>query len=378
MEKSWKSGNRSGCGHFAPPLGIRTSGAGIPACAAVAYKPLMRRPLVLLLALLLVLGGGSFALWSWTVGRMQAGFAAWAAEAAAEGWNVHTTEIYRAGWPFAAELVLSDLSLVAGPDVVPGGADWTAEHAVLHLSPLAPDVLEVRLDGTQRVRAFGSAVAPFTATYLSLSVPLRAAGPVRLSGKQLRFGAPLAGMTIGLLDSQVQQHRDALGFELSAEAIALPPPPAPQPALGDHIASATVAGDLNGTWPPPSPDFAARVAAWQHTGGALRVQHMAMGWGPLGITGTATLRLDASLQPDGAGTVRVVGYEAVLSALTASGTLSPSAAQAIRAVLTLLARTPPDSSVPEVDLPVALHAGVLQVGRIPVGRVPAWDWSAAH
>ena len=336
----------------------------------------MRRPLVLLLVALLVLGGGSFALWFWTVGRLRAGFDGWAQQAAAQGWTVQDSAISRAGWPFAAELVLRGLTLSAGPEVVPGGLRWTAAQAVLHLSPLAPDVLEVRVSGPQRVRLPGAQEAPFEAANFVLAVPLPGPAPVRLAARDLRFGAPVAGMSIGLLDGQAQQTPDALTFELSAEAIALPPPPAPQPALGRRIASATIAGALDGPVPPPSPDPAARAAAWQKAGGVLRVRHLALGWGPLGVTGSGLLGLDAALQPRGTGTVRLVGYERALTALAAGGAIRPAAAQAIRAVLTLLASTPEGGGAPQVELPLALHDGVLRAGDIPVGRVPHWDWSA--
>lgn len=338
----------------------------------------MRRLLVLLLALLVLLGGSSFALWSWTVGRMRAGFAAWTQQAAAEGWTVRTAAMRAAGWPVAAELVLSDLTLSAGPDVVPGGMDWSTARAVLHISPLAPELLEVRLQGTQRLRGFGSAEAPFTAEALTLTAPLRGDGPLRLDGRQLRFAAPLAGMTVGLLEGEARNGARSLDLDLSAEAIALPPPPAPQAALGRRIASATISVALDGALPPPSPDFAARAAAWRHAGGMLRVQHLAVGWGPLGVTGTAAMGLDASLQPQGTGTLRVVGYDAALSALAARGALRAQAAQAIHAVLTLIARRPEGGGAPEVELPLALHEGVLRTGGIPVARLPAVDWSAAR
>lgn len=337
----------------------------------------MRRPLVLLLVLLLVLGGASFALWSWTVARMEVGFAAWAARQAAEGWTVHAAATHGTGWPLAAELVLSDLSLAAAPGLLPGGAGWTAERAVLHISPLLPGVMEVRLDGTQRLHGFGGPGVPFVADRFTLTLPLRGAAAAQIAGRQLRFGAPADGMTIGLLDGTIQPESPPR-VELSAEAIALPPPPVPQPALGARIASATITATLEGALPPPSPDLAARLAAWQRAGGMLRVQHVAVGWGPLGITGTAAIGLDADLQPQGTGTARVVGYDATLSALAAGGAVRPQAAQAIRAVLTLLARTPEGGGAPEVELPLSVQDGVLRVGRIPVGRLPHWDWSAAR
>ncbi len=352
--------------------------ADISAAARAAYTGAMRRPLVVLLALLVLLGGGSFALWFWTVGRLAAGFDAWAADAQAQGWTVQAAGRHRAGWPLAAELVLDGVTLRAGPEVLPGGAEYRAGRVVLHISPLSPDLLTLRLEGTQSLRAFGGPALPFTADQLGIDVPLATPEPVRLSGHQLRFTAPAEGMTIGLLDGQAQPGREALTLELSGEAITLPPPPAPQPALGGHIASVTVTAALDGALPPPGGDPQARLAAWQHAGGMLRVQDMALGWGPLGVTGTAAIGLDAGLQPTGTATLRVVGYDAALSALAAGHVVTPQAAQAIRAVLALMARTPEGGGIPQVDLPVALEDGVLRVGRIPVGKVPQWDWSAAR
>jgi hypothetical protein len=343
----------------------------------------MRRPLIVLLVIVTVLGGASFALWRWTVGRMESGFAAWTAEAAAQGWTVRTAAVHPAGWPHAAELVLSGLSLDAGPDVVPGGVRWMADRAVLRLSPLAPAVLEVRLEGVQHVRAFGGAEAPFAADHFVLTIPVRGDGPARLDAGQIRFAAPLEGMTIGLLEGQGESHpasgqgRPALTFELSAEAIALPPPPAPQPPLGNRIASATVQGALDGVLPPPAPDLAARAAAWQRSGGLLRVQHLAVGWGPLGVSGAGAIGLDRALQPIGTATLRLIGYDAALEALAADGTIRPQAARAIGGVLGLLARTSENDATPQVELPVELRDGVLSVGRIPVGKIPPVVWRAA-
>jgi hypothetical protein len=335
----------------------------------------MRRPFVSLLLVLLVLAGVSFGVWLWAVARIEAGFDDWARQAAAQGWTVRDAARHRTGWPYAAELAVSGLTLTAGPDVVPGGVRWDAARAVLHLSPLAPDVLEVRLSGTQRVRIAGDREAPFDAVRFVLTLPLDAAGPLRLAARDLRFGAPVAGMTIGLLDGTGRASANGAAAELSAEAIALPPPPAPRPPLGRRIASATVALRLDGAWPPPSSDPAAQARQWQKAGGMLRVQHFAMGWGPLGITGTASLGLDSALQPQGTGTVRLIGYDAALSALASGGALAPSAAQAIRAVLALVARAPEGGGAPLVELPLGLRDGVVRAGSIPLGRVPRWDWS---
>ncbi len=336
----------------------------------------MRSKTIVPLGLVAGLAMASVGLWAWAAAEIEAGFDAWVREAATAGWTVRSSAAHRAGWPLAAELVLTDATLDAGPELLPGGAGWTAQRAVLHVAPWSPGTLLVRLEGMQRVQAFGSAAVALRAARLTLTVDLaHPDAPVRLDGSDLRFAAPLAGMSVGLLAAELSQGAKPPQATLSAEAIALPP--GWPLALGNRIASATMTLALEGTLPPPSADAAARAAAWRRAGGLLRVRHMALGWGPLGVTGTAALGLDPALQPDGTGTLRVVGFEQALSALAAGGVVRPAAAQAVRAVLVLLARTPEGGGTPEVTLPLTLHDGSLQVGSFPVARMPQWDWSAA-
>ncbi len=336
------------------------------------YNPLMRRPLVVVLALLVILGGASFALWWVAVSRLEAGLADFAAQARAQGWTVTVAATQGAGWPLAAELVLTDMTVTAGADVLPGGAVWRAQRAVLHVSPLAPEVLELRVPGVQHLRLFGSEAAHFAAARFTLSTQLRQPGALTLDAADLRFAPPWEGMKVGLLTA----HADPSGsFGVTTEAIALPP--APPPALGPHIASATLQGTLRGALPPLSPAPAERAAAWQREGGRVELAQLAVGWGPLGVTGNATLSLDSALQPAGTATLRVVGYDEALAALTAGGVVSGHAAQAIGAVLGLMAQAPEGGGAPQVALPVALDGGALTVGRIPVGRVPKLVWSSA-
>ncbi len=302
---------------------------------------------------------------------MEEGLVAFTEQAKQQGWTVRTAAIQGAGWPLAADVELADLSITAGADVLPGGAVWRAERVVLHLSPFAPGVLEIRVAGVQHASAFGSPSVHFTADRFVLTTALNRPGPVALDAAQLRFREPLTAMTVGLLNAEA---RPSGGFSVTAEAISLPPPPAAQPALGRHIASVTMQGQIIGALPPPSPDAAARAAAWQRAGGSVQVTHLALGWGPLGVTGSVVLGLDEALQPAGTADLRVVGYAGALTALSSGGVLAASTAQAIGAVLALLAHAPAGGGVPQVDLPVALHDGTLTVGRIPVGKLPPVVW----
>ena len=342
----------------------------------------MRRPLFVL-AVLAGLLLGSYALWWWTTARLAQGFADWREQAAAAGWTVRSGSVQRTGWPAAAELVISDLSLAGGLADIPGGADWQGERVELRLSPFAPNSLEVRVSGEQQLRLAATPRLRFGAERFVWRVQLGTPGPANLDAKNVRFGPPFAGMTVGLLTGTfaaqpaAPQGEPALKASLSAEAIALPPPSAPRPALGDRIASATLEGSIDGPVPPSS-DPAARAAAWRQGGGIVQVRHFAVGWGPLGLSGSATIGLDPGLQPEGTASVRAIGYDAALAALADAGVMTRPAAQAVRAVLSLLAQAPEGGGSPVVELPLALHGQVLSVGRIPIGKIPILIWPTAR
>lgn len=345
---------------------------------------MLRRLLIGLACLLGALVLGSFAGWRWAAGQMAEGFAAWTQAAAAQGWTVHGSAPVRGGWPFAVELSYGEFSLAGGATELPGGAAYSAARLTLRLDAWHPTVLEVLGQGRQSLRIGPGEPLPFTADHLTISVPVARGTPpesAALDAKDLRFAAPAEGLTIGLLTGQADWRpagADApsgTNLRLSAEAIALPPAPAPQPALGAHIASATIEGTFSGTLPPDAQSPAAALAAWRDSGGELALRHVAIGWGPLGVSGTATLKLDAALQPDVTATLRLVGIEPTLSALAAAHVITARAARAAGAVAGLLSHASEAAAgAPGVEVPVTLHDGTVSLGVIPLATVPKLNW----
>jgi hypothetical protein len=222
---------------------------------------------------------------------------------------------------------------------------------------------------------------PFTAERMNVTIPLTQGMPptsAALDAKTVRFAAPAEGLTIGLLQGGADWHGieaapHRLALRLSAEAIALPPPPAPQAPLGPHIASATIEGSVSNVLPLQLSSPSATLAAWRDRGGVLTLQHIALGWGPLGVTGTASLKLDPALQPDGAATLRLVGIDETLTALAGAHTITPRAAQAAKAVAGLLAHAS-QSGGAGVEVPVRLHDGTVSLGMIPLVTVAKLNW----
>ncbi len=130
--------------------------------------------------------------------------------------------------------------------------------------------------------------------------------------------------------------------------------------------------ELHASWNQPVPalrDAAASLAAWRDAGGRLTLDGLSLRWGKLDAGGHAVLGLDANLQPDGGGLVRLTGAGEAVDALVRSGTMTRNEGRVATTVLGLLSSPGPDG-VPQAELPVSLHDRVLAVGNSPVLRVP--------
>jgi hypothetical protein len=162
-----------------------------------------------------------------------------------------------------------------------------------------------------------------------------------------------------------------VAFSLKAEAIS--PPPGIARLLGPRIANLEADGALDG---PLSlgRTLKEQAAAWRDGGGSLEIRHLALVWGPLDLSASATLALDDQLQPMGAGSTRLVGFAETLDALAAHAAISRSAATATKAVLSLLAHTPEDGGPPDVEVPLTLQYRTLSMRQVPLVRLPEVDW----
>jgi hypothetical protein len=337
-----------------------------------------RRLPIILAAVVAVLAAGSFALWRWAETRMEQGFADWQATMAAQGWTVHAGATSRHGWPLAAELAVDDLAISGGLNVLPGGGAYAAQRVAIRFDLLEPSVVTVRGEGNQSVRLDAGPTLPFTADRLVVTVPVAQPTSAVLDAGGMRFGAPAEGLTIGLLQGQADWHAtSALALRLSAEAITLPPPPAPQAPLGAHIASATFEGEVTGTLPATPPSPAAAAAAWRDSGGAVTLRRIALGWGPLGVAGNATLKLDKDLQPDVTATLRLVGLDETLTVLANARAITPRAAQTAKAVVGLMAHAPEGGGTPGVEVPLTVHDRAVSIGMIPLATLGKLDWPGA-
>lgn len=348
----------------------------------------MRRLLIIPLGALVLLVIAHTLLWRWAEGQLELGFAAWVTAQRAQGWTVTNARPIGGGWPLGAELTVPELFLAGGAPEIPVSTTWSADRVVLGIALLHPRTLSLSFEGMQRLRLADGPDIPYTADRLHASIPLEPGVPARsvdISATNLRAGLPEGGTaTNGLTIALLQTHLDsrpaaaqgepAVSFTGSAEDIGLPPPPPGRSwPLGSRIASVSVEGAVTGPVPRAA-DITTRATGWRDGGGTLEIKRLALGWGALGLSGSATLALDENMQLMGAATAHLVGQTETLDALVGNHAITANAAMAAKAVLSLIARKPEDGSAPEVDVPLTLQNRTLAMGRIPLTRLPELNW----
>ncbi len=344
--------------------------------------PLRRIGLGLLSALLVAVAAHG-AVWWWGTGEIEDRLAATLA-APAPGWSASVGPPRRAGWPFAARVEAPSLVVLS-----PGGPEqslrWQAERLVVALEFARPRTLVLAVEGAQALQLGTAAPMPARAALMRAEVPLEPGVPARsatLAVADLVADPPAGRLAIARLDLAVETRPAALQGEsaailtVAARRIALPPgrPWLLGPAIETLAWDLALSGPVPPAGDPAARDLAARAEAWRDGGGTLTLRRLELAWGEVTLTGSATLALDARLQPMGTGTARLAGHDAALRALATAGALSPRSAAAAGAVLSLLARPQPGGGPPAVEAPLGLQDRTLSLGRIPLLRLPELVW----
>jgi len=353
----------------------------------------------------MLLVAGEAAYWRIAAERVRTGYQAWVREQVASGWDVGSGPVSIGGWPGSAVVTVPNLTLHHAGPMLPGDVSVAFAGVRLAVSLLNPTGLGLSLTGPAHVRAGGLPDVIVTGDETSMVVPLQQTGAVDValhaSGLRLEAATGAWHVTIGLLNaraaiaagapsgrpdqsqvdqSQVDQSQAGQSqadespgatFAVTSEAIALPA--GIKWPLGPNISSLSVDGRLNGPL-PETREITRWAEAWRDGGGSLEITHLTVGWGPLGLTSSATLALDDQLQPMGSGNGRFVGYAETLDRLAAGGMLTKSAATAAKAVLSLIAGTSDTDEPSAVDVPLTLQYRTLSMRQVPLLRLPEVDW----
>ena len=340
----------------------------------------MRRWVLVLSLLVVALAGADYAYWNWAAQTLLRGIQTWVTERRAEGWRIELGPISVAGWPNVVTARIASIHMARFAREIDGDIDISVNGTTLSVALWRPTELSLVLDGDQRVALNGRPPYLLRGDSLSASIPLanQASTPVTAQGRGLRLEAGdgvwvtvIAAIDGEAMMARTDQGQPAVDFGIAATGIELPN--SVKWPLGTSIRNIAIAGRCDGPFP------AARSAAtlardWRDGGGSLELKQATVDWGPLVMSGTATLALDDQLQPMGSGNAKVTGYVEALDRLAAAGVLTRSAATVAKAMLSLLAGTGTGDVPTEVEVPLSLQYRTLSMRQVPLVRLPELDW----
>lgn len=345
---------------------------------ATAARRTLRGAGLGLMALALLLAAAHSLAWRWATGALAVGFSDWVTLRRAEGLTVEHGLPARAGWPFVARLTVPGFRIAGRSPALPQDFAWEAGRLSLTVGPRDAGRLVLEAAGPQGL-SLGATPLPYTAARLRAVLPLAPGLPPR--GVEVRAERLVAVTQAGpvaarRIDAALAPRPGdgGLALWLSAEALTLPPLPAAA-AFGEAIEH--LAAEIVLTGPLPSPAPPARwAAAWAAGGGALELSRLALRWGPLAAEAHGTLRLDAALQPAGAGVLALERPQEALAALVGAGLIGAREAGAAGAALALMTRRTGDAP-PRAELPLAIGNGRLSVAGAPLLRLGPIRWPSA-
>lgn len=333
--------------------------------------------------LALAVGGVYTAYWMIAAGRLKDGFAAWAESMRGRGLDANWQRARVTGYPFAFRLEVAGLRLHGtGPfgafdlsaPVVSGNIgttnfyDWSLAAPQGLDSTLADRAMPVgRIEARSATGAVSVAADAQGGIRLWLTLQDASAEPAgEPAGK---ITAAIAHLWIELPTEPAHRH-DEPNVRFAADLHQLGIPTAPSlftSKLDDLGFGVTVMGAI-----PSGPAHQA-ADAWRRDGGTVELDHLDLDWGGLRIEGSGTLALDSELQPVGAFSGTLEGYDRLLKALVQVGRIKPGEAGIAQLALAMFARTGPDGS-PQIDTSFTIQNGEMFLGPVKLGPAPRIDW----
>jgi hypothetical protein len=333
---------------------------------------------LVILAAVLVIGGGYTAYWFLVARRIEAGIVDWALSQRADKIDLSWQKMRVSGYPVAFRVDLGSAALRDGA-----------------ITP-SPELHVPVLSGTARPWDFAdwrlAAPEGFTADFAAAGgtapaklIAQTADGVVSIQpedGWTLRLtlrdttveaGAPvlvgLAHTTLTVPPRPSRGHADSvMALAVGASPVKLPRGVGP---FGDAIDELDFGATIKGAI--PSGKLADAVATWRDAGGTIELDNLRLKWGALDATATGTIALDQELQPTGGFSGAIQGYDQILTALVQNGQMRASDAGLARIALTLLAKTGPDGK-PEIRTVFTIQNGQMFLGPAKLGRVPRITW----
>jgi hypothetical protein len=344
---------------------------------------MQRRKLLIFLAILAAGAALYGAGWAFMNHRVKSQVAAWADGLRAQGWRVDYAAVGIEGFPFDIHARV-DRPVATAPQK----AQPTLSAPVLfaRFSPWEPR--RIRLETPEAAHVDWRGAAPGRVTFTHATA-IATAGPrgrimaaeIVLDGAAIAMPAGASPALVtritatakggGRPDAATPSHR-RLALAVTAELQGLTLPDGVKPALGRTITRVALAAQVLGE-PPPAPGAAA-MAAWRDGGGTLELSRFTVGWGPLTADGSGTVALDRGMQPEGALTARIAGFDKTLETLVDAGIVKARHGVLLGYALNALAKTPKDGGPPVIEAPVTMQNGRLFIGPVALLPLPRIEW----
>ncbi|KJV10895.1 hypothetical protein VZ95_01940 [Elstera litoralis] len=346
----------------------------------MTLRPLLRRPGVIALAILLLLAGALTLVWLVAKARLLETLASEAAALRGQGWEVAFTVGDTDGFPLAVQTELTGVSLHRpGPR---GDISWKTDRLAMAWSLLRPSATLIRLPTESEVRLTSGEKR--LAGQLSLRegelvlIGPRAGGRLVLTADEptLLLTAPYPAtlraerLSIDLKDLATRG-RDHLVATIQG-GIALERFTAPQLSLllAEPLTASvglTVMGDTPAAFTAPA------FSEWRDGGGTVELRRLMLALGGFALEGEGTLTLDRLMRPLAAGTAKVRGFVEGIDRLIAVGLVTERDGRLARLLLSAVASTDAQTGQPTLSVPITVQDGWLLLGPsrlVPVAPLP--------
>ena len=351
-----------------------------------AYQPRSKLKQVFLLigalVLLTALAGGYYAYWRYVAQQLEVGIEAWAAEQRALGNDVAFSWTGIGGFPLRFAATFDDPAIRwRGPR---GEGTWSGATLHAQMAPWNLRRIEVRSNGQHdaSLRLAGDASEWRVATTgLAGAIDLHGSGLLR--GFTLALQQPDVTMPDGtvlasaaatvMLDQPETPPTDfnmPLGrVTMNMRGLALPR--GTRLLTGEAVETLSFDATIKG--PMAMAPLREALMAWRDAGGVVELNSFAFAQGPLGVTGNATLALDATLQPEGAGSITTTGLSEALEILIKDGLIPADRALIARTTAKALEKPGPDGKL-QATVGLSLQNRTVSFGPVPLFALQPIEW----
>ena len=319
--------------------------------------------------------------WWWlTAHSLTARIDQWIAAEQGKGAKIIPTAVSVGGYPFAFSVKLTNVSLAW-----PGGFGFSSQSLKLRNRPWSLGSFKVNATG-----GFEIALPPGTsrpvlvvdgetlkghASFQDTAMPvaLDLTADTVSASTSTADGPANREMTVATVEFDGTRPTTTpttdtdVAYDLSLKLIDLSAPALEGNPLGGTINQTALHLQLLGV--PPAQWDDAGIKAWREAGGSVNANAFSLQWGQLAISGNGTLALDKEMQPEGALTTHMTGFEQALDSLAAAGWIKLSAASIAKLALGIASHPGPDGKA-SVDTPLTIQNRHVSAGAIKLGQVP--------